>query len=73
MAKTAPKKVRALSRFQKFVLSKSALYLYKSSILLTCNVVVMPGLVLLVFTLICWKSYRNVCRDVSSVLEQVEF
>ena len=52
IAKTASKKIGALIRSMKFLFPEVALYLYKST-------VVMSGLVLLVATWNCRLSYRN--------------
>lgn len=59
IAKIAPKQIGALIHFQKFLLSKGMLYLYRSTMWFACNAVVITGLVLLFSTWICWKSYRN--------------
>ena len=52
IAKTTSKKIGALIHSMKFLFPEVALYLYKST-------VVMSGLVLLVATWNCWLSYRN--------------
>ena len=58
-AKTISKKIGALIHSKKFLSPEVALYLYKSTIRLCMNTVVVSWLVLLVATWNSWISYKN--------------
>ena len=59
IAKTASKKIGALICSVKFLSPEVALYLYKCTIWLCTDTVVMSGLVVVVVTWNCWISYRK--------------